>query len=208
MKLLLRKDIPMLGLCGDTVEVSPGYARNYLLPHHLALEPSDANVKAIQEDKKQAAEERARRHAFLKSMSERLNGVEVTISAACTPDGHLYGSVGPREISHALMEEGHSVHPDQLKMSHNIKEVGTLQIPVVLADDVSAEIKVWVVAERGAGYLDDEQELGAEVTDVADDSAASRPEPSATDTDRPAADAGFQSTDADGRSTDAGGAGD
>ena len=47
MKLLLRKDIPNLGLCGDIVEVSPGHARNYLLPHHLALKPTKANLKTI-----------------------------------------------------------------------------------------------------------------------------------------------------------------
>lgn len=178
MKLLLRKDITDLGLCGDIVEVSAGYARNYLLPHHLALEPTKANLKAIEEDKKHAAADRARRHAFLTSMSRRLSGVEVTISAACTSDGHLYGSVGPSEISHAMMEEGHSVHPDQIKMSHNIKEVGTLEVPILLADDISAVIKVWVVAERAAGDIEEPQ---AEVTDVTDDSDANRPDAGAGD---------------------------
>ncbi len=176
MKLLLRKDIPKLGLCGDVVEVSSGYARNYLLPHHLALEPTKANLKAIDEDKKQAAAERDRRHAFLKSMSARLSGVEVTISSACNPEGHLYGSVGPNEISHALMEEGHSVHPDQIKMSHNIKEVGTLEIPIELAEEISANVKVWVVAEKTAGDLE-EGEPQAEVTDVADHTATGQPRP-------------------------------
>ncbi len=176
MKLLLRKDITKLGLCGDLVEVSSGYARNYLLPHHLALEPTKANLKAIDEDKKKAAAERERRHAFLKSMSERLNGVEVTISSACNPEGHLYGSVGPREISHALMEEGHSVHPDQLKMSHNIKEVGTLEIRVELAEEINATVKVWVVAETMAGDLE-QAEPQAEVTDVADHTATGQPRP-------------------------------
>ncbi len=167
MKLLLRKDIPKLGLCGDIVEVAAGYARNYLLPHHLALEPTKANLKAIAKDKKKAAEERERRHAFLSSMAKRLSGVEVTIRSACTPDGHLYGSVGPREISHALMEEGHSVHTDQVKMSHNIKEVGILEVPVVLSDDISTTVKVWVVAEKA---VEDEEDQEAEVSDVADDS--------------------------------------
>lgn len=184
MKLLLRKDIAQLGLCGDVVDVSDGYARNYLLPHHLALEPTKTNLKAIAEDKKKAAAERERRHAFLTSMSRRLEGVEVTISAACTPEGHLYGSVGPREISHALMEEGHSVHADQLKMSTNIKEVGTLEIPVVFADDISATVKVWVVAERGAGQLEEEEAHPGEVSDVADDSATDRSQPDSADTDQ------------------------
>lgn len=170
MKLLLRKDIVKLGLCGDIVEVTSGYARNYLLPHHLALEPTKANLKAIEEDKKIAAAERARIREVLLKTCERLTGQEVTISAACTPDGHLYGSVGPREISHALVQEGHSVHADQIKMSHNIKEVGSQEVPVVLADDIRATIKVWVVAEKIAGDLDDEGET--EVTHVADNADA------------------------------------
>lgn len=171
MKLLLRKDITKLGLCGDIVEVSSGYARNYLLPHHLALEPTKANLKAIEEDKKVAAAERARVREMLMKTSERLTGAEVTISAACTPDGHLYGSVGPREIAHALVQEGHSVHADQIKMSHNIKEVGSQEVPVVLADDIRAMVKVWVVAEKIAGDMD-EEEGETEVTNVADNADA------------------------------------
>jgi large subunit ribosomal protein L9 len=179
MKLLLRKDITNLGLCGDIVDVSSGYARNYLLPCHLALEPTKANLKAIEEDKRLAAEERARRHAFLSSMSQRLNGVEVTISAACTRDGHLYGSVGPREISRALMDEGHSVHPDQIKMSQNIKEVGRQEVRIVLAEDISANIVVYVAPERGAGFLDEEEAHPTEVADAAHDSDAAQPQPDA-----------------------------
>jgi len=175
MKLLLRKDIPNLGLCGDIVEVSPGHARNYLLPHHLALVPTKANLKIIEEDKKQAAAERDRRYALLKSICARLAGVEVTISAACNPEGHLYGSVGPREISHSLMEEGHSVHPDQIKMSMNIRQVGAQEVDIVLADDISTKVKVWVVAEKAAGSLEGEEGGTKEATDVASDSTTVEP---------------------------------
>jgi len=185
MKLLLRKDIPSLGLCGDVVEVSTGYARNYLLPHHLALAPSKANLRIIEEDKKHAAAERERRHAFLRAMCERLAAAEVTISAACNPEGHLYGSVGPREISHALMEEGHSVHADQIKMSVNIKQVGSQEVPIVLADDISTTIKVWVVAEKAAGSLEGEEGAESEGADVAGDSAIVEPGSAAADAGSP-----------------------
>lgn len=171
MKLLLRKDIHKLGLCGDIVEVSEGYARNYLLPHHLALTPTKANLKAIEEDKKIAAAERAKLHELLLQTAQRLTGVEVTISSACTPDGRLYGSVGPREIAHALMQEGHSVHADQVKMSHNIKEVGSQEVPIVLADDIRVAIKVWVVAEKVPGEAD-ETERETEVTNAANSANA------------------------------------
>ncbi len=169
MKLLLRKDIPKLGLCGDVVEVSSGYARNYLLPHHLALEPTKVNLKAIEEDKKIAAADREKRRAMLLETRSRLEGAEVTISAACTTDGHLYGSVGPREVSSALIEEGHSVHPDDIKLAHNFKEVGTFTAPIVLADDITSEVKVWIVAEKALD--DDEDHEGKEPgeTEATDD---------------------------------------
>lgn len=163
MKLLLRKDIPKLGLCGDVVEVSSGYARNYLLPHHLALEPTKSNLKRIETDKKIAAAERERKRAILLQTQARLQGVEITISAACTPEGHLYGSVGPREVARALMDEGHSVHADQIPLAHNYKEVGTYQVPIVLADDITGEIKLWVVAEKSMQELH-EAESETEVT--------------------------------------------
>jgi large subunit ribosomal protein L9 len=164
MKLVLRKDIDKLGLCGDVVEVSEGYARNYLLPHHLALEPTKGNLKAIETDKRLAAAERERKRQILVAVIDHLKGVEVTISAACTPEGHLYGSVGPREISRALMDEGHSIHADQIKMSTNIKEIGTLEVSVVLADDLRTTVKVWVVKEKTAEDLEREQQAGE--TDV------------------------------------------
>lgn len=168
MKLVLRQDIDNLGLCGDLVDVSNGYARNYLLPHHMALEPTRANLKAIEEDKKKAAAARARKRSLLESMVQRLEGVEVAISAASTPEGHLYGSVGPREISRALMDEGHSVHPDQIKMSQHVKEIGTLEVPVVLADDLRATVKVWVVREKAVDEVDEE----SGETDVTDHDAS------------------------------------
>ncbi|HPF40717.1 MAG TPA: 50S ribosomal protein L9 [Phycisphaerae bacterium] len=168
MKLLLRKDIDNLGLCGDVVDVSSGYARNYLLPHHLALEPTKANLKAIEEDKKIAAAAREQRRKMLVETCGRLEGVEVTISAACTPEGHLYGSVGPREISSALMNDGHSVHPDQIKMTMNLKEVGTYQVPVVFAEEIRTEIKVWVVREKALGEDEDEATGETEITNDAD----------------------------------------
>jgi large subunit ribosomal protein L9 len=173
MKLLLRKDITKLGLCGDIVDVSEGYGRNYLLPHNLALTPTKANLKAVEEDKKEAAALRERVRATLLATAKRLEGAEVTIKSACNAEGHLYGSVGQREISHALMEEGHSVHPDQVKMSHNIKEVGSLEVPVVLGDDIKVTIKVWVVAEKAAGELD-EPARETEVTHVAGSSSEQR----------------------------------
>jgi len=167
MKLLLRRDIPKLGLVGDVVDVSDGYARNYLLPQRLAVLPTEANLKEIEEEKRRAEAERKARRRRLEEAAQRLANVEVMIHAAANPEGHLYGSVGPREIAAALREEGHDVEPSNVELHETIRQLGTRMVPVVFADDLRVEVKVWVVQEKAAGDLEageDEQSHEPEET--------------------------------------------
>ncbi len=157
MKILLRRDIQKVGLAGDVVEVKEGYARNYLIPQHLGVEPTKANMKAIEEDKRIALEERRLRRAQIEEQVAKMRDVEVTISAACNVEGHLYGSVGPREIAAALRDEGHSVEPKQVHLHTPIRQLDTITVPVVFADDLQVDVKVWVVREAGSGELEEEQ---------------------------------------------------
>lgn len=156
MKLLLRRDIPKVGLAGDVVDVTEGYARNYLLPQHLAVLPTQANMKAIEEDKRRAQEERRLRRAQLEEQASKMREVEVTIAAACNEEGHLYGSVGPREISAALRDEGHQIEPKQVQLFEPIRRLDTVTVPVVFADDLRVEVKVWVVRETAADEAEEE----------------------------------------------------
>lgn len=157
MKILLRRDIAKVGLAGDVVEVKEGYARNYLIPQHLGVEPTKANMKAIEEDKRIAEEERRQRRVRIEEQAAKLREVEVTISAACNVEGHLYGSVGPREIAAALRDEGHIVEAKQVHLHTPIRQLDTVMVPVVFADDLKVEVKVWVVREAGSGELEEEQ---------------------------------------------------
>ncbi len=154
MKLLLRKDIPKLGIVGDVVNVSAGYARNYLLPHNLATQPTSANMKALAEERRKSEERRAARLAAMQSLAEKLRDVEVTIAAAANEDGVLYGSVGPREIASALRDEGHDVEAAQVQLRTPIRNLDSRHVEVRLTDDIVANVKVWVVRaqvrERGA----------------------------------------------------------
>lgn len=170
VELMLRKDVPKLGLVGDMVKVSDGFARNYLIPHHLALKPSKANLKIIEVEKKKAAEERARRHEFLRQMAAKLGTTEITIPAAANEEGHLYGSVGPRDIAKALMAEGFSVHADQIRMAEHLKRLDTVTVEVHLGDDITSQVKVWVVPEKTAADL--AKEAAGETTGTAPADAA------------------------------------
>lgn len=156
MKLLLRRDIPKVGLAGDVVEVKQGYARNYLIPNHLAVEPTNANMKMVEEDKRIAEEERKQRRIQLEARASRLRDVEVTIAAACNPEGNLYGSVGPREIAAALRDLGHDVETKQVQLREPIRRLDTMTVPVRFSDELSVEVKVWVVRETGSGEIEEE----------------------------------------------------
>jgi large subunit ribosomal protein L9 len=170
MKLLLRRDVPRLGFVGDVVEVTAGYARNYLIPHRIAVEPSAANIKAIEEEKKRAAAERKARREALEDVAKRLEGVEVMISAAANPEGRLYGSVGPREIAAALRDEGHPVEAAHVQCHDTIRELGNRMVPIVFTDDLRTEVKVWVVQEKAAGDLEGttESDAAAKPADAAE----------------------------------------
>jgi large subunit ribosomal protein L9 len=156
MKLLLCKNISKLGIVGDIVDVSPGYARNYLVPQGLATEPTETNIRALAKARRQAELERGRQRADLVELAERLNEVEVTVPARANEQGHLYGSVGHREISAALMDEGYPITPEQVLLSEPIRQLDNVAVDLRLTEDLHSSIKVWVVRDRSEEETEDE----------------------------------------------------
>ncbi|MGB0714770.1 MAG: 50S ribosomal protein L9 [Phycisphaerae bacterium] len=162
MKLLLCKNIEKLGIVGDVVNVAPGYARNYLLPQGLATEPTEANMKSLAEARKIAEQERAQRLEELRALAERLADVEVMIRARANEQGHLYGSVGPREISASLQEEGYDITPEQIILPDPIRQLENNLEVEAKCGETRTSFKVWVVREKveGEDDFDDEMEGG------------------------------------------------
>jgi large subunit ribosomal protein L9 len=161
MKLLLCKNISKVGIVGDIVEVAPGYARNYLLPHGLATEPTEANIRALAKVRRIAEQECIRERKQLERLVKRLQDVEVTVRARANEEGVLYGSVGRKEIAAALAEEGHQVAPDQVVISEPIRHLDNVAVEVRFADDLTSTIKVWVVREKTEMEGDELEETGA-----------------------------------------------
>ena len=112
MKVLLVEDIKKLGWLGDVVEVNDGYARNYLLPQHLAKEVTEANIKAIAGQKKKRAEQRLAEQKQIEVAAAAVNGAEAAIAAKANELGHLFGSVTAKQIvqwgSNRLRARAHS----------------------------------------------------------------------------------------------------
>ena len=149
MKVLLCQDVEKLGWLGDVVEVKNGYARNYLLPYGIATVPNESNIRAISEAKSRGAEERQLAHAKLVVVAESVEGAEAVISAKANEQGHLFGSVGERDIATNLRDQGFEIADKMVALGEHLKEVGTHEVTLKLAADLTANISVVVVSEDG-----------------------------------------------------------
>ena len=145
MKVLLRQDVPNLGVIGDIVEVSAGYARNYLLPQNVGVAPTAANLKRIEEETRQTELAAKQRLDTLKALAAKMTGLSVTIKAKANEQGHLFGSVNEDNIVEALAEEGYKVAPAQVALAAPIRTLDKFRVPIKLAEGIEAEIDVWVV---------------------------------------------------------------
>jgi large subunit ribosomal protein L9 len=159
MELLLLKDVRGLGHVGDIVGVTTGYARNYLIPQRLATYPTDENIRAIEEEKKRAAGERAKRLKEFERLAEQMADVTATIEAAANPEGTLYGSVGPTEIAATLQTMGYPVRPEHVVLDRPIRTLDNRVVTLEFTDEIRAQVKLWVV--RAGAAEDDESSAGS-----------------------------------------------
>jgi large subunit ribosomal protein L9 len=155
MKVLLRKNVYNLGQIGDVVDVKPGYARNYLLPQGLAYQPSEGNIKRVEEEKTAYFEELAKIKAEVQARAKVIEGKEVTIAARANEEGHLYGSVGPAQIVAALAEQDVFVELRNVKLEEPIRQLDKYEVTLLFDQDVTAQITVWVVPVRDVDADDD-----------------------------------------------------
>ncbi len=147
MEVLLHKDVEKLGKAGDIVDVAPGYARNYLFPRRIATVVTKENLMRLEFEKRRAEREAQRRREALMKLAQELQSVSLTIPAQASESGTLFGSVGEAQIAAALREEGYEVEQGAIKLDQHIKETGVYAVDVELAPDITATIRVWVVAD-------------------------------------------------------------
>ena len=147
MKVLLTGDVKKLGWLGDVVDVTEGYARNYLLPQGLAKLATDTNVKIIAKEKAKHAEERRFLRTQLEKVVKAVDGAEAVIAAAANEQGHLFGSVFRQDIANNLRAQGFEVRDDAVALYEHIKEVGTYKIKLEFMDDLTATVNLVVVPE-------------------------------------------------------------
>jgi large subunit ribosomal protein L9 len=150
--IVLTDDVVHLGKQGDLVEVKPGYARNYLLPYGHAVIPTDHNLKQLEKHKIKVQKAREAKIADLKVLAEQISRLpSLMIEANATEDNHLYGSIGPVEISKTLKGKNLMVEPDMVRMEQHIKEANiAAEVPLSLGYGIEAKIQVVVVGIQQA----------------------------------------------------------
>ena len=144
MRVILREDLPNLGEAGDVVDVKPGYARNYLIPHKLAMEATKGNLKTFR-DIARAQETRSEKEkASAEVLAVKLAGLIVPMAVEVSEEEQLYGSVTSQMIVDYLAEEGFEIKRRQVLLKSPIKEIGTFDVPIRLHREVEPAIRIIV----------------------------------------------------------------
>jgi large subunit ribosomal protein L9 len=147
MEVILREHVDNLGRRGELVKVADGYARNYLLPRKLALLATEGNKKQIERERAKLDAKDAEERKVAEAFAERLNAVEVIIARKVGETKALYGSVTTADIAEGLAAKGFDIERRSIQLAEPIKQLGEFEIPVRLNRDVTARVKVSVVAE-------------------------------------------------------------
>ena len=149
MEVILREHVDNLGRRGEVVKVADGYARNYLLPRKLALLVTEGNKKQIERERVKFDLKEAEEQRVAQAIAERIADIDVEIARKVGETDVLYGSVTTSDIAEALAKTGFEIDRRKIVLQEPIKKLGQFSIPVKLHREVTAQIKLRVVAEGG-----------------------------------------------------------
>ena len=147
MKVILKADVKAQGKKGDIINVSDGYAANYLFRNGLAEPASAGAVKDAEAQKAALARQKAIELAEYKAMAEKLKGAEVALKVKCGEKGKIFGSLTNQPIADALVNMGYPVEKRQIVLESPIKSTGAYDVEIKLYPNVAAKIKLVVTSE-------------------------------------------------------------
>ena len=146
-EVILRAEVEHLGHPGDVVDVAPGYARNYLVPHGLAYLATEANKHRVAQEKKKYEERLQEQKVRAEALAGALATVELTFVEMAGDEDQLYGSVSIADIADRLVERGFDVSRQQVKLDPPIKTLGEFDVPIRLHPEVMVQVRVRVERE-------------------------------------------------------------
>jgi large subunit ribosomal protein L9 len=151
MEVILKEDVDNLGHRGDVVKVAEGYGRNFLLPRKLAMQATEANKAVIEQMKSAAARRSATEKAVAEALLVKLEPVVLSFTRKSGEEGRLFGSVTSADIAAELASKGFEIDRRKIQLAEPLKTVGDFNVGVKLHREVTAHLKVKVVADAVEG---------------------------------------------------------
>src|ERR1700722_9181595 len=148
MEIILREDIDKLGLRGQLVKVTSGYARNYLLPRKLAVAANESNKKIVEQERQAHLRRETKVEAEAQDLAKLMSAVDVTIAQKAGENDQLFGSVTAGDIVVALEKLGYTIDRKKIQLDDPIKTLGDFKVTVKLHRGVSLELPVHVVRDE------------------------------------------------------------
>jgi large subunit ribosomal protein L9 len=147
VKIVLREDVDKLGERGQVVNVSAGYARNFLFPKSLAFEATPGNMRQIELRKKVWVVREAKETEDANKLAARIGGIKLVIAKKVGEHEALYGSVTSQEIADLLKEKGVEVDRRKIQLHEPIRALGVFEVAIKIHRQVMANVSVQVVPE-------------------------------------------------------------
>lgn len=148
MEVILIQDVDNLGGTNEVVKVKNGYARNYLLPRHLAVENSQSNKKQLEERLKQVKKKEEKMLAEINNVIAKLNEAPLKLGAKTGTSGKIFGSITSLQISRAIREQrGYDIDRRKITITDDVKELGAYKASIDFGNGHSTEVDFEVVAE-------------------------------------------------------------
>jgi large subunit ribosomal protein L9 len=147
VQVILSEDVPKVGRTGDVVKVRAGFARNYLLPRHLAVEANQKNLREFEHNKRVSMLRRERQKSHALTLKEKVEALALVIKARAGEEGKLFGSVTNIDIERALREQGFDIERRKIQLPEPLKRLGEFQVAIRLEAEVEASLKVEVATE-------------------------------------------------------------
>ncbi|MBK6937693.1 MAG: 50S ribosomal protein L9 [Chitinophagaceae bacterium] len=148
MEVILIQDVDNLGAKNEVVKVKNGYARNFLIPRHLAVENSPSNQKQLEERMKQVRKKEEKMLAEINSVVAKLKEGPLKLGAKTGTSGKIFGSVTSLQMSRAIREQrGYEIDRKRISIADEVKELGTYKATIDFGNGHTTEVEFEVVAE-------------------------------------------------------------
>ncbi len=149
MKVIFVKDLPGKGKKEEIKEVRTGYARNYLIPQGIAVEATGQNIRLLKDHEQMLEAKKKKVLSQAKEIRNALRDASITIDAKAGQDDKLFGAVTSEDIAEAIHKQKNvEIDKHQILIEQPIKKLGIYKIPIRFSEEVSGEVKIWVVREK------------------------------------------------------------